>query len=289
MKEQTRFAYILAFPAIALMLLLVVYPLFNGVWLSLHEKYFLKTDVEFIGIQNYLDLANDPYFLNSLKITLKWVVLTTLIQFVIGMGVALLLHNATWGKSIFRTLILLPWAIPLIVSAILWRWMYNDLYGVLNYLLAKIGLIEIYQPWLAQTKTAFPAVIIAYCWRSLPFMVLIILAGLQAIPEELYEAAAIDGARADQRFRHVTLPGLRPVISIGLLLAAIWAFQAFGAVWMLSYGGPSGATETLPIHIYLKAFISNDFGYAASMATVLFALILLLSLVYVRTYGKDEI
>lgn len=289
MKEKTRFAYTLAFPAIALMLLIVVYPLIHGIWLSLHEKYLLSPGTDFIGIQNYQDLAQDERFINSLEVTLKWVAYTTGIQLVVGMAVALLLHQATWGKAVFRTLILLPWAIPLIVSAILWRWMYNDLFGVLNYVLKTFGLIDIYEPWLAQTDTAFGAVVVAYCWRSLPFMVLVILAGLQSIPEELYEAAAIDGARADQRFRHITLPSLRPVLTIGILLSAIWAFQAFGSVWMITYGGPSGSTETLPILIYLTAFISNDFGYGASMATVLFLLIMLLSLVYIRTYGREEL
>jgi ABC-type sugar transport system permease subunit len=195
MTEKTRFAYLLAFPAVVMVLLIVMYPLLNGIWLSFHDRYLLSPNMPFVGLKNYITLTNDQEFIKSFSITIVWVILATLIQFVVGMAIALLLHEATWGKSIFRSLILLPWAIPTIVSAILWRWMYNDLYGVINYILNSLGLINEYLPWLGATKTALIAVIIAYCWRSLPFMVLVILAGLQSISDDLYESAAIDGAR----------------------------------------------------------------------------------------------
>ncbi len=277
----------MASPSIILVLVIVMYPLVNGIILSLHDKYLLASDMSFVGARNYLELFRDPQFLKSLRVTAVFVIGGTLVQLVLGIVIAELIHHVAWGRRLFRSLMLLPWAVPLIVTGIVWRWMYNDLYGVINFFLNKIGVIGIYTPWLGQTQTALAAVMIAYIWRSVPFMILVILAGLQSINTDLYEAASIDGATPFTRFRFVTLPGLRPVILIGVLLTAIWSFQEFPIVWTMTKGGPARATEILPIHVYLTAFIGNEFSYGAAMATIMFVILLLFSVLYVRVYGRE--
>ncbi len=287
--STTGYAYAMASPSILLVVVIVMYPLLNGIFLSFHDKYLLAADMSFIGARNYLELFRDPEFLKSLRVTAVFVIGGTFAQLVMGILIAELIHHVPWGRSLFRSLMLLPWAVPLIVTGIVWRWMYNDLYGVINFFLNKLGLIGIYEPWLGQTETALMAVMVAYIWRSVPFMILVILAGLQSIDTDLYEAASIDGASPLDRFRFITVPGLRPVILIGVLLTAIWSFQEFPIVWTMTKGGPAGATEILPIHVYLTAFIGNEFSYGAAMATIMFVVLLIFSVFYVRVYGRDVV
>lgn len=281
------YAYTLALPALLLVSAIIVYPLIEGIRLSLFNRFWLTPEMRFIGLQNYVALMRDDRFLSSLQTTIIWVLATTSLQLLLGMGIALLLHHVRLARGFFRSTVLLAWAVPTIVAGVLWRWMYNDLYGVINYFALQLGLTSVYIPWLGTTGTALGAAIVAYCWRNVAFMVLVILAGLQSIRSELYESAAIDGASALQNFRFITIPGLKPVLMIGVLLSAIWSFKEFPMVWVMAFGGPAGATEVLGIHIYLRAFVGNEFSLGAAMATVMFVILLLSSVFYIRLHGRD--
>ena len=274
------FPYWFLAPTVALLLGLTVYPLFYIVRLSLYRMS--PAGEVFVGADNFLRLAGDPLFFQSLGQTLVFTMGALGLEFVLGLALALLLDSQIRGRNLWRSLLLLPMILPPVVVGVIWRLIYNPNFGVLNGALQLAGVDTTRLTWLADPSVALAAVIVVDVWEWTPFVFLILLAGLQAIPEEPYEAARIDGASAWQTFRHVTLPLLAPAILVALLLRTIDLLRIFDQVFILTQGGPGFATETISLYIYKTAFRFFDFGYAAAMSLLLLVGTLMVSRLYLR-------
>jgi multiple sugar transport system permease protein len=278
--ERPGFAWLLNTPALIAIFVLAAYPILNSAWISLH-KYNLKRPrvFDFVGLRNYTEILQSSEFWSALWITVQFTVLVVVIVAVLGTCIALLLNQPFPGRGILRTLILLPWAIPPVVNGLMWQWIYDSKVGALNGLLVTIGAIPEYRGWLSDPTSALLALVSADVWNSLPLAVILLLAALQRIPSELYEAARMDGAGRFQIFRYVTFPWLAQVLLVVLILQTLAAIRAFDIIYVLTGGGPGTATTTLTWQTYLTTFDSLDFGrgnayaYTVSLITLGFALI----------------
>lgn len=245
-------------------------------------------ETRFIGLANYIKALQDPTFWVALKNVLVIVIVSEVGGFVLGFAGALVLRKKTLMNWIWRILLLLPWAIPGVVTSLTWRWIFDGHFGILNQILAHLGFIERYISWLGDSRYAMAAVSIVSIWRGFSFIMVMLLAGLQAIPEELYEAAAVDGARPHHQFFYIILPSMRQIIVITLILTTISNFKTFDLIWVLTGGGPGYATEVLSSFIYRTAFNRLDFGYSSSIA-ILMALVMLIPIfVYVRLISRQD-
>jgi len=269
-------AYLLIAPTIAVLLALTIYPLIYAVKISLQGASGNWT------AQNFVRLAGDQFFLSALAHTLIYAVVALTFEFVIGLALALLLHKQIRGRSLFRALLLVPMMLPPVVLGVVWRLMLNANFGAVNGTMKSLGLNTEALTWTASPKLAMASVILADVWQWTPFMFLILLAGLQAIPQEPYEAALIDGASSWQTFLHVTLPLLKPAILIALLLRTMDLLRVFDHIFILTEGGPGFATETVSLYVYRTAFRFSNFGYAAAMSFVLLAITNVISAGYIR-------
>jgi len=288
-----RLGYALTLPAFAVVIGLVAYPLGYAVWLSLQDIK-IGGEGRFIGLANYARLLFDSesrvsgLFWNSVRVTLLYTGGALLGKFVIGMVSALILNAHIRARHFWRTLLFLPWAIPAVVSAFSWRWIYNDVNGVLNTLLGRLGLVE--QPilFLADPRLALWSVLVAAIWQGAPFWTMTFLAGLQAIPRELYEAAQIDGAAPVQSFLRITLPLMAPVITVTTMLSAIWTSNAIQYVLILTNGGPANVTETFPLLAYHEGMQAYDLGIAAAVPLVFLPVFALLIYALTRRMLAQE-
>jgi multiple sugar transport system permease protein len=242
----------------------------------------------FAGLANYHRLVGDDLFWLSLHNTLVWTVWCVLPQLVLGMALALLLNQEIELRGMYRAFALSPWAVSGTVGALMWAWMFNGPFGVFNDVLNAVGLVVGKPAWLASPDTAMGAVILANIWRGIPFFAVTILAGLQAIPDEIYEAAEIDGAGDVQRFFFVTLPLLKGVITVTVLLRTIWTVSWVETILVMTGGGPANSTLTLPLYVFNTFFRFSDVGYASAMAVVLFLLLALFTIAYLRLLRLEE-
>ena len=274
--SERGLACILLAPTVAVLLALTIYPLTYSIRISLQGESGSWT------LQNFTRLVSDHFFLSALAHTLVYAAIALTAEFLIGLGLALLLNGQMRGRSIFRSLLLLPMMLPAVVVGVVWRLMLNSNFGAVNGTLKAIGINTDALTWTASTKLAMASVIAADVWQWTPFMFLILLAGLQAIPQEPYEAALIDGASAWQTFCHVTLPLLKPAILIALLLRTMDLLRVFDQIFILTEGGPGFATETVSLYIYRTAFRFANFGYAAAMSFVLLLITNVISVGYIR-------
>ena len=280
--------YVLLSPAVLATLALVFLPMLQAVVTSLHHNILWKPrDVRFIGLDNYVAVAHDAVAWSSLGRTLLWIGLTVPLQLLLGLATALLLNQRFRWRGIARSLILIPWALPSVVIALMWSWMYQPQVGLFNDLLLRIGLVNEAVPWLAQPSTALYAIILALVWQGFPFFAIMILAGLQAIPAALYEAAAIDGATPWQQFVEVTLPGLKGVLVTAVMLRLIWVANSIDVIVVMTGGGPGYATHTLPLYAFKRTYGSMDFGYGTALAVSFSVLLLGLIVLYLRRVGKE--
>jgi len=278
--DRPLFAYLLNTPAIIALVLLAAYPILYSAWISLH-KYNLKRPrvFDFIGLENYASILESPEFWSSLWITVKFTLLVVTAVTVLSVCVALLLNQPFRGRAILRTLILLPWAIPPVVNGLMWQWIYDSKIGALNGLLVSLGVISEYRGWLSDPTSALLALAFADVWNVLPLAVILLLAALQKIPDELYEAARVDGAGAFQSFWFITFPWLAQTLLVVLILQTLSAIRAFDVIYVLTAGGPGTATTTLVWKTYLTTFENLDFGlgnayaYTVSLITFGFALV----------------
>jgi multiple sugar transport system permease protein len=275
-------AYLLVAPTVAVLFALTIYPLIYSVKISLQGETGHWT------LQNFARLISDQFFLSALAHTVVYAVIALTFEFLIGLGLALLLNTQLRGRSIFRAVLLLPMMLPPIVVGVVWRLMLNSNFGAVNGTLKSLGINSDALTWTASPKLAMASVIVADVWQWTPFMLLILLAGLQAIPEEPYEAALIDGSSVWQTFRHVTLPLLKPAILIALLLRTMDLLRVFDQIFILTEGGPGFATETVSLYIYRTAFRFSNFGYAAAMSFVLLAITNVISVGYIRLLRTEE-
>jgi multiple sugar transport system permease protein len=281
------FYYLLLIPCFLGLVGVYYIPLFRVVQLSFMERSLLNPTPKFVGLENYFRVFEHDLFGQSLKNTIIWTVGGVALQFGLGLGAALIASRNFRGRRWFRGAMLVPFITPTVVTAIVWRWMYNPQFGVINEILTDVGLPA--QQWLASEQLALLSVILVNTWKGFPFFFVTLLAGLQAIPNNLYEAASVDGAGRIQQFWHVTVPQLKPMINISVILGTVWTFNYLGLVWALTKGGPAHATEILPVLVYRQAFQEYAFGYASAIALVIFAFNLVFVLSYFRVVvGEDD-
>jgi multiple sugar transport system permease protein len=276
LQGDRRAGWILATPALLLLAGVFAYPIARAFWQSLFmQNLGTKLVPIFVGLNNYIRMAGDGRFWASLGNSAGFTVFSVVLELVIGMGIALVLNQNFRGRGTVRTIALLPWALPTALIALAWTWIFNDQYGVVNDLLRQLGLIDIGMNWLGDPTLAMLSLIIADVWKTTPFIAILLLAGLQSIPPELYEAHAIDGANPWQSFRQLTLPLLMPQIVIALLFRFAQAFGIFDLVSVMTGGGPGGATEMVSLYIYATVMRYLDFGYGAALVVVTFLLLVL--------------
>jgi multiple sugar transport system permease protein len=278
-------------PAIVFTVLTVVYPLLYNIFQSFFDvglREVVSGGAQWVGLDNYRDQFGRSQFWESFAISLVYSTATVALTFVGGLVLAMLFQRDFRGRNVLRALLLLAWILPTVVSANVWRWMLDGSYGLLNAALQSVGLLDKDVFWLGNSSTAVAAVTVATAWSFAPFAMILLSAGLQGIPATLYEAARIDGASAWQRFRHVTLPVLRPVSLTAALLCFIFTFKTFDTIFLMTGGGPGGATRILPVYAYNEAFEFSRFDTAAVATTVLMVVPIVLSIFYYRAVRTEE-
>lgn len=284
--------YLLVAPAVIAILLLSVYPLLNGIWIS-----FLNYDMtkaaspnfgKFAGLKNYLVIFANSKYRNAVANSVVWTLVNIAAQLALAMGVALVLNEKLKGRGFFRTVALLPWAIPAAISALTFSALYDTKIGVFNAVLIRLGILKEGYSFLGNVETAMPAVIIANIWKSTPFLMIFILAALQGVSYDMYESAAIDGAGKVKRFLYVTLPNIKEPMAVAVILNVISIFNNFNAIWLLTQGGPLDSTEIMYTYAYRQAFVDHKFGYAAATSVVIFIVIAILTVIYVRMISSDR-
>lgn len=285
--RDRHLGYVFIAPAIVLLVVVLAYPAFHSLRLSLLRRGAAAGSPG-LTLTQYATLVQSDLFHQVVWQTAVFVAASVALHVVLGLSMALVLNRPLWGRTGFRVLALLPWVVPDVVAGIIWKWILNPLYGVLNDALIRLGLIANPLEWLTDPRFVMPSVILANVWRGFPFVMIIFLAGLQSIPYELYEAATIDGAGTVQRFRHVTVPGLRRVFIVALALDTIWETRRFGLIQAMTGGGPGTLTEVLSTQVFKQYFQFFKFEYASAMAIAMTALLLLVSIPYVRMIVRQE-
>ncbi len=269
-------------PALAVMGGIVVYPLLQVFYLSLHRRLLIFDINQFIGLENYRFLWQDDRFWNALKNTVYFTGVSVLAETLLGLGIALLLNRPFGLRNGVRTLILLPWAIPTVVSAKMWEWIFNPEFGVLNFLLGtKVNWLG--SPWLAMLAAIFADV-----WKTTPFVAILLLAGLQVIPRELYQAARVDGAGTWDLFWKITFPLLKPVLLVVLIFRTLDAWRVFDVIYVLTAGGPANTTETLSLYAYKVLFQTLQFGYGSTLSVVTFLFVGGITVFYLSLYRRER-
>jgi multiple sugar transport system permease protein len=284
-RPSLGWAFVL--PSLAVFAAVAVYPLASAIWLAFQRRHLFSRTSEFVGLANFASLLSSPEFWNALWNGVVFSLSTVLLQLLAGVGTALLLHHGFKGRALARGLILFPFIVPTVVAVLVWKWMLNDLYGVVNLLLIQTGLVDEAVLWLASPSLAMTTVVVINVWMFFPFITIHVLARLQLIPLSLYEAAVVDGASAFQRFVYITLPHLYSTIALVVLVRLIWMFNKFDAVWLITEGGPLGATQTLPLLAYLKAFGQYELGAGSAVATCIFVILALSATLYLRLLRNE--
>ena len=275
-------------PTVVIFCAVIMYPLLSAIYLSFFSIFTPTLEGGFVGVDNYVELLSTGPLWSSLGTTLIWTIGTLTLQIIFGVGMALVLHQNVWFRSLARSLILFPYFISTVVAVLVWKWLFNDLYGIMNHFLISIDLIEFPMDYLGTSPNAIISVILVGAWKYFPFVVIAVLARLQTIPDPLYEAAKIDGAGLIARFFDVTLPQLRDVLVVIIMLRAIWDFKEFDLIFLLTGGGPLNDTQTLPLLVYQEAFALNDMGKASAYAVVMMLIMFVFMLVYIRRTTDTE-
>ena len=276
--------YVLILPSLAVMGIIYVFPLFYGIYMSLHEYYLIKIEHPFVGLSNFVALFRDSLYWKAFNHTMVWAVVCTSSSMGLAFLSAILLNQKFRGRNVVRTLVLVPWFVPMAAGAMLWAMLYQPNYGIIDYFMSGILRIRYLRSWswLGNPATALLAVIMVRVWKVFPFYGLMLLAGLELIPENLYEVASIDGAGSFRKFISITFPCLKSVFVVVLLINLIWTFQSFQYVYILTGGGPARSTEILGTLAYSNAFSYLRFGYASAIAVTMLMLVLLISAIYLK-------
>lgn len=284
-QREGLMGYVLVAPVVICLAILVIYPFFFAIWISFTDR-MIGREGEFIGLANYRYLINWIDFRATVRNTIVLVLSVQTLKLVLGMGIALLLNQTIRFRQFWRGLILLPWAMPAFVAFITWKLLYAPQGGAFNYVLIQLGLVDSHVEFLSSRALAMPSVVAASFWRGFPFWVISFLAALQNVPQEMYEAAAIDGANAWQRFLHVTLPGIRHVVLVVVLLSTIWTTNSFEAIWLLTQGGPSNATMTFPVLAYF-GLQNLRIGEAAAVSVSMLPIFAMLAFIIAKLLQKE--
>jgi ABC-type sugar transport systems, permease components len=290
-KRKIWEPYILLLPAILLVAVVMLYPLGKVFYLSFHKynpaRPFLNG---FVGIQNFIDILSSVEFFNALKVSISWVVSGVGLQLVFGMIVALVLNQNFKGRGVARTITFVPWAMSGVLTSVLWGLIFNEHIGLLNDVLNRTGLISGNKAWLANTGLVLGSVVVAELWRGIPFFAISLLASMQSIPTDVYEAARVDGSNRVKTFLYITLPMLKETIILTTLLRAVWEFNSVDLIISLTGGGPIGRTTTLSILIANQAMGTNNYGYGSALSVVSFIILTIFAMVYLKAskFGKED-
>ncbi len=282
---KTRLRYVLGFliPALSVLTAVTVYPVIYVAWLSLQRRLLIFDISTFVALENYRFLLTDARYWNAFSNTLYFTGASVTLELVLGLAIAVLLHRQFAGKGLMRSVVLIPWAVPTVVSAKMWEWLYNADFGLLNYLLGvKVN-------WLGSPFWALNAAVFMDVWKTTPFVVILLTAGMQSIDPELYQAARVDGASGWQVFRRITLPLLAPVILVVLIFRTLDAFRVFDAIYVLTGGGPANTTETLSIYAYKVLFQTLQFGYGSAVSLTIFLFVGAITAFYVRLLSRARV
>ena len=290
MKSSPRIAFLFLLPSFIFVGLFSIFPIFDSFRLSLYRLILTLPWLgeKMVGMENYTDLLSDPVARDSIRTTLIFIAVTIPLELLLGLGIALVLNQAFRGRALLRAVVLIPWAIPTVVSSQMWRFIFNDRYGLINFLLFGADTSSYIAP-LADPNLAMISIMVAEIWKTTPFAALIILAGLQGIADDLYEAAGIDGATQWQTFRRITLPLLKPALLLALLFRTIDALRVFDLVYVMTQGGPADATNVLQFYGYKKTFPEGMVGYGSAIAVTVFLMSLVLSLAYLRAFKTSRL
>jgi ABC-type sugar transport system permease subunit len=275
-------------PALLLYLVFMVYPFFQSIYLSFTSWNGVAAVKEWIGLDNYRELIQDPMLWLTLRHNLIWVIIGTVAPIAIGMGLALLLWRRPKGFTLFRTMFFMPQVLSTVVIGIVWNWIYNPIFGILNTALDVVGLEDISRGWLGDPDVALYAVLIAAIWATIGFTFVIFLAGLQNVSRDLLEAATIDGANGWQRFWNVTVPQMSGVINIVVAFLLIGGFNVFDIIFVMTGGGPANATDVIATYTYKEAFTQNNIGYASTLSLVMTVISLIASVAFIRLRERQE-
>lgn len=283
-QTEAKLGYLLVLPAVVLILTLVAYPFVLAVYWSLTDKV-VGRPLHFVGLRNFIELFQSAIFLRTARNSFVYTFSAVSLKFILGMGMALVLNQRFRGRNLLRGLYLLPWIVPMAISGVAWIWMYDSMFGVINYLIKMARISDTGWPWLANSTLAIIAVIVANVWRGTPFFGISMLAGLQAIPTELYEAAEVDGASRLSKFFNITVPQLRHIILIVTLFSTIWTFADFETVYVITRGGPANTTHLFATLSYQVGLVAGQLGKGTAISLFIFPVLLLmmfLELKYVR-------
>lgn len=283
------FSQLLLAPVYLFVLVGLGFPILYSLYLSLFDLQLTRLDQsKFVGLGNYIKLFSDPLFMKAVPATIIFMIGSTALSVVLAVALALLLNQPVRGRTFYRVVLLIPWAVPPVVNSWMWLWIYNYNFGALNALLKALHLSDGYTNWLGHVNTAFLAMIVAESWKAMPFLTLLLLAKLLDIPKNLYKAGKIDGATVWGRFRHITLPGIRQTLMVVIILQSMWSLKAFDLIFVLTKGQPNDMTSVLNYLVYLQAFHFNNLGYAAAIAWFLSFVVVVLTAVYMQLLKERE-
>lgn len=287
-KKNTLVSWCMLMPATVVLLAISIYPVFSSIYMSFTDDHLLRKQTNFVGLSNYARLLTDAEFWSSVGFTFVYSFSVVAISYVLGLALALVLNRKIKGRGALRAIFLLPWVIPPVIAVTNLKWILHDQMGIINTTLQAWGIIDKPILFLAQYGLIRPTVILATVWKQLPFMMITLLAGLQSVPNELYESASIDGAGFWKKLFCVTLPVIRPLTFINTTLSFVWTINSFEMIWLMTGGGPNGHTFTVPVLSYYTAFFRNDLSYAATIATSMLVVLLALTLLNLRLqFGRD--
>ena len=287
-KTASTFAYLTILPAVLLIIGLGIFPLIYTIYISTHSLHADLSIGHYIGLQNYWKIITDKAFIHSLSLTIYFALISIVVQMILGLAVSMLLNQKFKGRGFMRAIVLIPWAVPTIVNANLWGFIYNGNYGLLNRILYAFNLIEKPVTWLGSARLAMNMIILADTWRMLPLYVIMILAALQTIPSSAIEAAEIDGASPFQKFLSIILPMLKPILLVVLILRTIQAFKVFDIIYVLTYGGPSNGTMVVSFYSYYQMFRFLKFDYGSAVAIVVAVITLVITGLYIKLLKTND-
>ena len=285
-RNLTRWIFVL--PAVIIVGLLFVYPFFSSIFYSFTNKNLIMPNYRFVGLDNYKAVLSDPNFFSAFFNSIKWTVLSLAGQVIIGFILALALHRVRRFKKLYRTLLIVPWAFPTIVIAFSWQWILNGVYGYLPNIIVKLGLMEHAPAFLTDSTWAFICLVFINIWFGAPMIMVNVLSALQTVPQEQFEAAKIDGATSWQVFRHITFPHIKVVVGLLVVLRTVWIFNNFDIIYLITGGGPSNATMTLPIFAYNLGWGTKLLGRASALTVLLFIFLLTVCFIYFSVISKWE-
>jgi ABC-type sugar transport system permease subunit len=285
-RREARVGWAMVSPAVSIIALVALGPVLWAMWESLHEHDLRMPwlGFRFVGLQNYVEAFSDPRFIEAIGHTLAFAAVTVTLEIALGLALALAVDSITRGRGLLRTTMLLPWAVPTVVVGLVWRFIFETPGGLMNSLLARIGVS---QPpvWFADPLAAWMPIVVADVWKTTPFVAILLLAGLQGIDRSLYEAARMDGATAWRQFTHITLPLLAPALSVAVVFRAVDAFRVFDVIYVMTGGGPGTATEPIALYTFSALLENLRFGFGSALSVIIFGLTFLLALIAIRLMG----